>query len=61
MNYRDAAKPGQKCFIWRKKGHQDLDKHDDTLTANYELQQGTAADWAVTSITRILNVPKQRV
>ena len=57
MNYRDAAKPGQKCFIWRKKGHQDLVKHDDTLTANYELQQGTVAT-AVTSITRILNVPK---
>lgn len=57
MNYRDAAKPGQKCFIWRKKGHQDLDNHDDTLTANYELEQGTVTT-AVASITRVLNVPK---
>ena len=35
MNYRDSAKLGQKCFIWCKKGDQDLDNDDDTLTANY--------------------------
>ena len=40
--------------------YQDLDNHDDTLTANYQLQQG-AVTTAATSTTRVLNVPKQRV